>query len=192
MKKIAIALAFVMALASANVNARNTADAPGKPSTEKVMKEKKESRRDAAFEALNLSDKQKADLKKVREKYADSRKEMKKERKEARKNEKARKDADRKAYRERDEKMRKSYLADVKKILTPEQYMQLMESSFLSKEGRGGKERKEGKFARHDRDGKKFDGKKDRKRGGKDFCDKKRGGKRDKKRDESAPRPGTK
>ena len=191
MKKIVIALAFVMALATANVNARNTADAPGKPSTEKVMKEKKdkkESRRDAAFEALNLSDKQKADLKKVREKYADSRKEMKKERKEARKNEKARKDADRKAFRERDEKMRKSYLADVKKILTPEQYMQLMESSFLSKDVRG-KDRKEGKFARHDRDGKKFDGKKDRKHGKKD---RKRGDRDGKSRGNSQPRPGAK
>ena len=77
------------------------------------------------FEGLNLTEKQQNELKALREsRKADLKKEMSKK--------KAEKKADRQAMREQAQNNRKEYLAKIKGILTPEQYVQFLENSFLN------------------------------------------------------------
>lgn len=76
------------------------------------------------FAGLNLTDKQKAELQALKP----SKEQLKAKKDEA----KAKKDAYRKQMRDEKIQMRKDYLAKVKNILTPEQYVQFLENSYVN------------------------------------------------------------
>lgn len=87
------------------------------------------------FSDLNLTAEQQTKLDNLRQ-------EMKKDRKDAVEKMKADKDKNRKAKKEAMENGRKAYLAKVKEILTPEQYVQFLENSFLNANKAGMKNQK--------------------------------------------------
>ena len=77
------------------------------------------------FEGLNLSEKQQAELKALREGCkAERQKIAEKER------------AEKKEMKEQRKKDAKEYLAKVKEILTPQQYVQFLENAYLNQGGR--------------------------------------------------------
>lgn len=96
---------------------------------------------DYCFEGLNLTDTQKSQIKELRTKKQADRA-AKREAKQAKK-------AEKRAAREAD---RKAYLAELKGILTPEQYVQYLENSFTKgkiakqakRPGKGGKDMRKG------------------------------------------------
>ncbi len=91
------------------------------------------------FAGLNLTDKQKSELEALK---------PSKEQTQAQKDKvKAQKKADRQQRREQKMQYRKDYLAQVKAILTPEQYVQFLENSYVNqvskdRAGRKGKKNK--------------------------------------------------
>lgn len=161
MKKTLVSIALVLAsvMGTANVFAQTTATTPA--NKEQKMQKGERSKDKKAynpFEGINLTEKQQNELKALK----DSRKAEKAQAKADAQKEKK----DMKAKRQND---RKEYLAKIKGILTPEQYVQFLENSFLSKTKanmapRGQKGGKDGKFAQ--RDGKK--GQRDGKMGQRD------------------------
>lgn len=94
------------------------------------------------FAGLNLTDKQKSELKALK---------PSKEQIQAQKDKvKAQKNADRQQRFEQKMQNRKDYLAKVKAILTPEQYVQFLENSYVNLSiDRSGKKGKENKDRRH-------------------------------------------
>lgn len=75
-------------------------------------------------------------------------------------------DKDRKAGFEQRQADRKNYLAELKKILTPEQYVQMLENNFVNGKGLRADGRKFDKNRKDGRNGKDQGRKNDRKRGG--------------------------
>lgn len=83
------------------------------------------------FEGLNLTDKQKSELEALK---------PSKEQIQAKKAEvKAKKEADRQQRRDQKQQSRKDYLSKVKAILTPEQYVQFLENSYVNQIPNGDK-----------------------------------------------------
>lgn len=164
MKKKLLSIAFAIACLAApvSISAQSSASTPASKEQKACYQKSKSQNRPNPFEGLNLSEKQKSELKAL----AESRKaEMKKNDAER----KARKAEDKaKKQQAKADKMqaRKDYLAKIKGILTPEQYVQFLENSFLDnrggmvlghgkkdkmrpgqyiKDGKDGKSRKDGK-----------------------------------------------
>lgn len=103
------------------------------------------------FEGLNLSEKQQSDLKVLNES-------RKTERQKKADQKKAEKKAERQAMREQNKKDKQEYLAKIKEILTPEQYVQFLENAYMTQGKRavggprGGKHgMRPGKQANNDR-----------------------------------------
>lgn len=91
------------------------------------------------FAGLNLTDKQKSEL----EALKPSKEQVQAQKAEA----KAKKEADRQQRRDQKQQSRKDYLSKVKAILTPEQYVQFLENSYVNQAPKGdkNKNRKDGK-----------------------------------------------
>ncbi|MCM1051793.1 MAG: Spy/CpxP family protein refolding chaperone [Paenibacillus sp.] len=130
-KLFSIALAFACLAGPVAVSAQTPASTPQNKEQKACCKDGKQQKRPNPFDGLNLSEKQQSELKALAE---SRRAEMKKN------------DADRKARKAEDkakkqqakaDKMqaRKDYLAKIKGILTPEQYVQFLENSFLNDRG---------------------------------------------------------
>lgn len=172
MKKKLLSIALVLAgLVGSTAVAQTTAttgtqkDKTEKTIAKKDMKDKGE--RPNPFDGLNLTDKQKADLKALRD---NSRAEKAK----ADAQKKADKKAEKKEMMQKRQNARKDYLAKIKGILTPEQYVQFLENSYLNnQQGRpfgqkGGKDMRPGKDSKKNgKMCKRGDGKRDGKMGGK-------------------------
>lgn len=144
-KLFSIALAIACLAGPVAVSAQTPASTPETKEQKACCKDGKKQDRPNPFEGLNLSEKQQSELKAL----AESRKaEMKKN------------DADRKARKAEDkakkqqakaDKMqaRKDYLAKIKGILTPEQYVQFLENSFLNNRGGAMGHGNKGKMRHH-------------------------------------------
>lgn len=78
----------------------------------------------SVFAGLNLTDKQKEEIKSL--------KPSKEQIQEQKLKNKAKKDAERQQRREQRQQSRKDYLSKIKAILTPEQYVQFLESNYLT------------------------------------------------------------
>lgn len=121
---------FIVALATVAMTMGFSAQAQTEQKCEQAQKcaqaECRQAPGDCGFESLNLTDAQKEQLKALGKK----RMEAKKDKKEARKE-----DA-------------RAFLADLKTILTPEQYVQFLENSFVNK-GKFEKGRKDLRVHRH-------------------------------------------
>lgn len=112
MKKIITALTAVVMTMGISAQAQNQQQST--QAQDCPRQECKQSSRDCAFNGLNLTDAQKEQLKAAAKKRTDARKD-KKAKKEAIKDEK------------------RAFLAEIKAILTPEQYVQFLENSFVNK-----------------------------------------------------------
>lgn len=170
MKKKILSIALVLAgLVGSTAFAQAPAgDGSQKEKTEKTFtkKDKKDkAQRPNPFEGINLTDKQKSELQALRD---NSRAEKMK----ADEKKKADKKAEMKEMMEKRQNARKDYLAKIKGILTPEQYVQFLENSFLNTQQpraiakKGGKDMRPGKNGKDGKMGKR-DGKRDGQRDGK-------------------------
>ena len=121
MKKIIVALAAIAMTAGLSVNAQNEQSSQQMQNCPRM--ECAQQSRDCAFEGLSLTDSQKEQLKALAQKRMSSNKDKKQAQKENRNTEK------------------RAFLADVKTILTPEQYIQFLENSFVN-QGKFAKNRK--------------------------------------------------
>lgn len=148
MKKSILSLAVLFASMSAFSAAAqstandNTANCKAKTECGKPCQKKNDARFNP-FEGLNLTDKQKADLQALRP--------SKEARAKAKTEAKAEKQAQRKQMVEQRIQNRRDYLAKVKNILSPEQYVQFLENSYVDQGFKGGPRGKmaKGKDARH-------------------------------------------
>ncbi|MBD5173133.1 MAG: hypothetical protein HDT08_00660 [Bacteroidales bacterium] len=152
--------ASALILSATAVSAQNPkAKGAAKDSTCMIKKCDKAKQGPCLFENLNLTDGQKAKIKDLKESQMKAREDRKKE-----------------ARAQRDN-ARKDYLANLKTILTPEQYVQFLENNYMAAGKRGGKDmkrgdRKGGKDMKSDfrkggkgKDGKGFDGKRGDRKG---------------------------
>lgn len=98
---------------------------------------KKDAPKYCPFDGLNLTDKQKSELKSIC---------PQKPSKEQVAKAKSEKQAQKKACRENRMQARRDYLAKVKNILTPEQYVQFLENSYVDQIGKGAP--RKGKFGK--------------------------------------------
>lgn len=126
MKKFIVALAAMAMTAGFSMSAQDCKkeckqDCKATECTaEKCDAKKQCAPRACMFDGLNLTDAQKSQLQEIGKKQCEARKakaEDKKQRKEARK------------------QQRKDFLAEVKAVLTPEQYVQFLENNFMSGKG---------------------------------------------------------
>lgn len=130
MKKIITALTAVVLTMGFSAQAQN--EQQQNPQMQECsLKEGKQTPRDCAFEGLNLTDAQKEQLKAVAKKHAESKK-------------------DKTAKKEARKEATRTYLAEIKAILTPEQYVQFLENSFVNK-GKAMTPRKAHRPSRQDR-----------------------------------------
>ncbi|MDE6651654.1 MAG: Spy/CpxP family protein refolding chaperone [Paramuribaculum sp.] len=137
--------ASALILSATAVSAQNPkAKGAAKDSTCMMKKCDKAKQGPCMFENLNLTDAQKAKIKDLKESQMKARKDRKME------------------VRNQRDNARKDYLANLKTILTPEQYVQFLENNYISAGKHGGKDMKRG-----DRKGGK-DMKSDFRKGGKD------------------------
>lgn len=164
MKKKVLGLALIaMSLMTVNSVAQTNANNNTCPANKENVQCKKapdngKCKPACPFEGLNLTDAQKNQLKQLDTKREAARAEKKKEMKA----EKQRRDSAKVADRRN---AKKSYLAEIKSILTPEQYVTFLENSFMNggqyhdKAFKQGKPGKDGKGMRHHGDRKGKDGK---------------------------------
>ena len=114
MKKLIVALAAIAMTAGFSAQAQDEQQCPQMmPSCPPAQCE--QAPRDCMFEDLNLTEAQKAQLQALGKKCMDAKKDKKQAKKEA-----CKEDA-------------RNFLAEVKTILTPEQYVQFLENSFINK-----------------------------------------------------------
>lgn len=156
--KAILVAASALVLSATAVSAQNPkAKVAAKDSTCMMKKCDNSKQGPCLFDNLNLTDAQKAKIKALRESQIKARQEKKQE-----------------ARNQRDN-ARKNYLANLKTILTPEQYVQFLENNYLTGAKHGGKDmkrdgRKGGKDMKRDgrkggKDGKGFDGKRGDRKG---------------------------
>ena len=136
MKKTLLSLAILLA-SSTGISAFAQAPAQNaKSATTTEAKARKGERKQAPnpFEGLNLTDQQKSQLKDLKPGITkEKREEMKAQDKARKEQAKAQAAEQRKARAEARKQSRHDYLAKVKAILTPEQYVQFLENNFVNK-----------------------------------------------------------
>ncbi|MDE6377186.1 MAG: Spy/CpxP family protein refolding chaperone [Duncaniella sp.] len=125
------------------------------------------------FEGLNLTDQQKSKLQDLKKAEMEQKKQLREQNKQLKEKKRAEAKAKKEAGKQARAKERRDYLAKIKSILTPEQYVQFLENNFVNKVDKQGprkgakdrkfakgdrKNSKHGKFAKNDRNGSK-DGK---------------------------------
>lgn len=133
MKKTILSLAVLLASSigvsalaqTPGQNARQAVDATTAATVDakKVKGERKNAPKHNPFEGLNLTEQQQARL--------DALKPTAEQRAQAKAEKQAKKEADRKARFEQRAQQRRDYLAKVKAILSPEQYMQFLENNYV-------------------------------------------------------------
>lgn len=132
MKKFLVAMAAVLAM-SVTVSAQDTKTEKACPAGAKCEKQeackgenKKCDQALCPFEGLNLTEAQQAQIKELRANCQQQKKEGKEQKKATRK------------------ECKQNMLAQLKTILTPEQYIQFLENSFVNGNGQKGKAAKQG------------------------------------------------
>lgn len=144
MKKSILSLAVLLASSVGFSAIAQNPCQPSKACTENNCKAKPCDKKDAPsycpFEGLNLTDKQKSELQSIA---------PAKPTKEQKAQAKAEKQAKKKAKAECRQQARRDYLAKVKGILTPEQYLQFLENNYVNNIDRQGP--RHGKFDKKDR-----------------------------------------
>lgn len=148
MNKKVLGLALIAVSAIAMTGVAQTPAATTSATQEKIRTDRKaakESRKQVnPFEGLNLTDSQKTQLQQLDAKRSEARKQAAR----ARKVDKQQKDSVRSESRKA---AKKAYLAEVKTILTPEQYTVFLENMYVN----GGAHKNHKKFADGRKDGKK-------------------------------------
>lgn len=150
MKKFIVALAAV-AMTAGIANAQDTktqkCDGPQACNSQQCGNPGDCKKAYCPFDGLNLTDAQKAQIKEIRAKQAEACKANcpdKQAKKDAKK-------AEKQARREARQQARRDFLAQVKTVLTPEQYIQFLENNFVNSKGDRQGPRPDGK---HHKDGK--------------------------------------
>lgn len=168
MKKTILSLAVLFASMSGFSAVAQTQSSNSTKATTETQKatDKKKAPRHNPFEGLNLTEKQQSELQALRaskstEAKKDGRtagkqdkKQLSQEEKQARQKQHA---EQRKARMEQRKQNRQDYLAKVKAILTPEQYVKFLENNYCDrgcKMGKGGKSFAKGKHGKHNGKGK--------------------------------------
>lgn len=140
MKKIVLTLAILFGSMSAlTVNAQDKASTKEKATTESNQKmDRQKAPRYNPFEGLNLTEKQINDLKALKPSKENAQKKegkknlSDKDKASKKKLSKAEKQAARKDRMDQRKKSRQDYLAKVKSILTPEQYVKFLENNYTN------------------------------------------------------------
>lgn len=142
MKKTFLSIAIVIAslMGASTLSAQTAAPTPTEQQGQRTDRGKAKGMN--PFEGLNLTEKQQSELKALAE---SRRAEMSKQ--------KDQKKQDMKAMKEKRQNARKEYLAKIKGILTPEQYVQFLENSWL-KSGNQGRANMGSKGQKAGKDGK--------------------------------------
>lgn len=155
MKKTILSLAILFA-ASTGISAfAQTTDNGNNTKNRTEMKDRKGGDRKGAlnpFEGLNLTDQQKAKLEELKQADIKQKKQLKEQSKQLKEQKKAEAKAKKDAARQKRAQERRDYLAKIKSILTPEQYVQYLENNFVNKVDKQAS-RKGGKDGKFDRRG---------------------------------------
>lgn len=134
MKKTILSLAILLA-SSASISAFAQAPAQKAQTDKTEMKARKGGERKQApnpFEGLNLTEQQKTQLEALKP-TKEQREQLKAQDKAKKEQMKAQAEAQKKERAEARKQARRDYLAKVKAILTPEQYLQFLENNFVDK-----------------------------------------------------------
>lgn len=111
------------------------------------------------FEGLNLTEQQKTQLQELKKADMEQKKQLKEQQKQLKEKKQAEAKAKKDARKQERTKERRDYLAKIKSILTPEQYVQFLENNFVNKVDKQSPRKggKDGKFAKRDRKSPKHD-----------------------------------
>lgn len=147
MKKILLGMACMLALGAATATAQNNKNCATDncPRTQCAVTNCPQGRNcpqgpavcesagaECCFADLSLTDAQKKQLQELNQNYASKKREMLEQQKTA----KAQNDSCKKALRQCSKDLRAQKLADIKKILTPEQYTKFLENAYLNNNGK--------------------------------------------------------
>lgn len=159
MKKTILTLAILFASSTCLTAFAATPDSKdskneNKPSTEMKARKGGEPRDILKpFESLNLTDQQKAKIMDLKKAEVEQKKQLAEQKKQLREKKRAEAKAKKDARKQSIAKERRDYLAKIKQILTPEQYVQFLENNFVNKVDKQGQRKgsKDRKFAKKDR-----------------------------------------
>ena len=154
MKKTILSLAILLASSTGlSAFAQAPGNNQGKDKTRTEMKARKGGdRKDAPnpFEGLNLTEQQKTKLQELKKADMEQKKQLKEQQKQLKEKKQAEAKANKDARKQQRTKERRDYLAKIKSILTPEQYIQFLENNFVNKVDKQGPRKggKDGKFSK--------------------------------------------